>query len=282
MSDSSVEMHDNRKLSFAYPDLERLANERFSHIPMGVEGVEDTMLYLNRIVDLPDENKSVIVIGCGPQPYSLRRLLELGYDATGVEPVPGFVENAATFLGETGRVALGEAENLPYGDESVGVVLLESVLDHVDSPTKALDEAFRVLMPGGVLVVETTNRFRFHPLGVNGEYQIPFFNYFPKTLKEALVHHHLHYNPTLANYSTRPAVHWFSYADLCALGRQVGFYRFYPRFDGMRPTDPALAGARLRRLMLDKIQRSPIFRTLALLQFGGGIFMLKREERQST
>ena len=41
--------------------------------------------------------------------------------------------------------------------------------------------------------------------------------------------HHLHYNPSLANFSLRPAVHWWTYADLCRAGREAGFAQFYTR-----------------------------------------------------
>ena len=41
----------------------------------------------------------------------------------------------------------------------------------------------------------------------------------------------LHYEPQLANYNARPAVHWFSFPDLCRLGREAGFAQFYSPLD---------------------------------------------------
>ncbi|MFN3388349.1 MAG: class I SAM-dependent methyltransferase [Allosphingosinicella sp.] len=272
-------LYEGRKLAEAYPGLETMANEHFTTHAMGVEGVAETMTILSRITDLPAGNNKVALVGCGPLPYSLKTLVGMGYDVVGVEPVPGFVESARNFLGDSGaRVLQGSAENLPFEDNSMAAVVLETVLEHVDSPSKTLNEAYRVLAPGGVAFIETLNRHRFSIRGFNGEYNLPFFNYYPKTLKEAFVHHHLHYNPKLANYSTRPAVHWFSYADLCAAGREAGFYRFYPRFDGMRPGDPSVSRGKMRQLMLKKIRFSPFFRFLALLQYGSSVFMLKRPD----
>lgn len=48
---------------------------------------------------------------------------------------------------------LGVAEDLPFEDDSVDVVLFVYSLHHVDDPDRALSEAARVLRPGGVLVV---------------------------------------------------------------------------------------------------------------------------------
>lgn len=272
-------LYDGRKLAEAYPGLEDMANAHFTTHPMGVEGVAETMTILSRITDLPAGNRNVALIGCGPLPYSLKTLADMDYDVVGIEPVPAFVESARSFLRDSRATVLqGSAESLPMEDESMAVVLLESVLEHVDSPSKTLAEAYRVLVPGGVAFIETSNRRRLSPRGFNGEYNIPFYNLFPKTLKEVIVHQHLHYNPKLANYTTRPAVHWFSYADLCARGREAGFYRFYPRFDGMRPGDPSVSRGKMRQMMLRKIRFSPFFRFLALLQYGSAVFMLKRPD----
>lgn len=272
-------LYEGRKLAEAYPGLETMANEHFTTHPMGVEGVAETLTILSRITHLPPGNNKIGLIGCGPLPYSLKTLAEMNYDVIGIEPVPGFVESARNFLGDsTATVLRGSAESLPMEDNSMAVILLESVLEHVDSPSKTLAEAYRVLAPGGVAFVETSNRRRLSLRGFNGEYNIPFYNHFPRTLKEAIIHQHLHYNPKLANYTTRPAVHWFSYADLCARGREAGFYRFYPRFDGMRPGDHSVSRGKMRQLMLKKIRFSPFFRFLALLQYGSSVFMLKRPD----
>jgi hypothetical protein len=86
----------------------------------------------------------------------------------------------------------------------------------------------------------------------------------------------LHHDPSLANFSPRPAVHWFCYTDLCELGRQVGFFLFYLTLDLAEPSDPAIANSRVRRTMLNPVRSSAWLRGLALLQFGSSIFMYKR------
>ena len=125
--------------------------------------------------------------------------------------------------------------------------------------------------------MQTTNRHRVSLTGNCGEFNIPFYNLFPATLKEAFVHEQLHYRPQLSNWTQRPAVHWFSYADLCHRGREAGFHRFYSKFDLLKPGDPSAAG-RLRQLLVTKLRYSPWLRWLALLQYGDSIFMLKRSK----
>jgi SAM-dependent methyltransferase len=171
----------------------------------------------------------------------------------------------------------GSAEQLPFQDESVGVVLVESVLEHVDSPIRSLQEAYRVLAPGGVAYVQTTNRHRISLKGDNGEFSIPFLNFMPKVVKEAAVHHHLHFDPRLAAFSPRPAVHWFSYADLCKLGRDVGFFQFYSKFDLIAKDDARLKANRLRAKLIDSFRYNMWLRALALIQFGDAVYMLKRK-----
>jgi hypothetical protein len=100
-------------------------------------------------------------------------------------------------------------------------------------------------------------------------------------LKESYIFRHLHYEPRLANFTERPAVHWFSYADLCAVGRLAGFAQFYSPLDLRTRSDARSSRNPLKRWLLggwplEAIQRNPLLRSVALTQLGGEIIMLKR------
>jgi ubiquinone/menaquinone biosynthesis C-methylase UbiE len=263
-----------RPLASGYAGLEEAGVAYFAaHQP---ERPETDKLIWNLRVLLGDCEKPrrVAVVGCGPKPAMLRDLLSRGVDAIGVEPVEGLLESARAHLGEPNRAVLGAADALPFQDNELDVVLLESVLEHVEAVDATLCEAFRVVKPGGVLYVVTTNRYRFSASGHNGEFRVPFFNWFPRLVKEGYVFKHLHYKPTLADFTPRPAVHWFTYADLCWHGRQAGFAQFYSLVDLLDEKAPAVLRSRLRRMALP--QYNPWVRALVLTQFGGSIFMLKR------
>jgi ubiquinone/menaquinone biosynthesis C-methylase UbiE len=229
-----------------------------------------------------EELKNVLFLGCGPKPKSLEMLTQRGYEVVGVEPVPSFVRSAREYLGAPDRVLEGAAEEIPLASGSQDMVICESVLEHVESPTKSLDEIFRVLAPGGVACIITSNRHRVSLKGHNGEFNVRYYNWLPDVVKESFVFKHLHYDPSLANYTQRPAVHWYSYADLCKLGRQAGFYKFYSILDLLEKKDPLIAKNRLRVLLLDKLnlldklKYNPWLRALALTQSGGFVVMNKR------
>ncbi|AHG91040.1 methyltransferase [Gemmatirosa kalamazoonensis] len=274
----SITTPNDRRLTELYPGLDRLAADYYAqHQEVGSEALA-VIRWIDRLVDLSTGSRRVVVVGCGPKPIAMQQLLEAGYDAVGVEPVPLMAEDARRFLGDPSRVATAAAEALPYPDGSCRVVLLENVLEHVDSPLATINEAYRVLEPGGVCYIYTTNRYRLSLTGKNFEYRVPFYNWFPETLKEAYVHHHLHFDPRLANYSVRPAVHWWSYADLCRLGRLAGFAYFYSRLDVLEPPPPNGMRSRVRHAVLERVRKSPWLRAMALLQFGNSIFMVKRRD----
>ncbi|HKQ08533.1 MAG TPA: class I SAM-dependent methyltransferase [Blastocatellia bacterium] len=276
---SRRDLYADRRLAEGYPGLDRLALKNFT-ATLDAQPDDSTRLdrllgRLNRLIDL-ERARNIVVLGCGPRPQTVKHLLERRFNAIGVEPVPLFVEAAREYLNDTVHVMEGAAERIPVADGSQQIVFCDSVLEHVVSPTRSLDEMHRVLAPGGIAFITTTNRYRFSITGDNGEFMFRFFNWLPALLKESLVHHHLHYDPRLANYSQLPAVHWFSYAELCRLGREAGFAQFYSLLDLIDTSDPGVSGSRLKRWLADRLKFNPWLRTLALTQRGDTIIMLKR------
>jgi len=277
------DLYSNRALTEGYPDLGRLAHEYF----VGTQSARaDDEPRVDRILRLMarlitfEPGQRTCVIGCGPVPQIMRVLMSRGFDVSGVEPVVSFVDEANAYLGAS-KVLVGAAESIPLPDASQHVVFFENVLEHVESPVRSLEEIYRVLMPGGVVLLTTTNRHRVSLTGENGEYNVPFFNWLPRLVKESYVFSHLHYRPSLANFTERPAVHWFSYGDLCALGRQAGFAQFYSLLDLRRRSDVPGTANPIKKLLLgsrllDTVKQSPWLRALALTQMGGDIIMVKR------
>jgi SAM-dependent methyltransferase len=277
----------DRKLSQGYPDLDRRAlatyiatlDARRDDTPR----TERLLTYFGRLIDLSC-HPNILVLGCGPKPAPMRVLLQRGCNVVGVDPVPSFVRTAGEFLGTPDRVVEGRAEKIPLPACSQDIVLLESVLEHVDSPVDSLKEIHRVLRPGGIVFVITTNRYAVSLNGFNGEFNVPFFNWLPGNFKESFIFFHLHFDPRIANYTERPAVHWFSFSELCSIGRAAGFSRFYSLLDLQDADDAVIGGAprsairRLARgLALHAVHSTPWLRGLALTitDHGGQIIMLK-------
>lgn len=279
---SRTTLYAQRRLSEQYPNLERLYDTAFNRtlapLPEDGPGVDRQLGYLNRLIDV--RKGRTLVVGCGPQPRMVKQLLARGYDAVAVDPVPAFVRAAGEYLGSPARVVEGVAESIPLPSASVQLVYCNSVLEHVDSPLASLREMARVLAPGGAALIITTNRYRVSLRGDNGEYTVPFLNWFPEVVRECYAFQQLHYDPSLARYSDRPAVHWFSWSDLCRVGRDAGFAHFYSTLDLLEPDDAPVAGSLLKRSLLARVQCTPWLRALALTvtYFGGIAVMLKRSQ----
>jgi ubiquinone/menaquinone biosynthesis C-methylase UbiE len=279
VAEDAGSLYRSRRLPEGYPGLDARSIEWYqddvSQRPEETPRVQRLLDCLDRLIAI-HAHRNFLVVGCGPQPTSMRLLREMGFNVVGVEPVPLFIAGARRFLRDDEAVLPGRAEDLPSEDESQHVVLLESVLEHVDSVERTLAEAQRVLVPGGVAYVITTNR---HRLGRHRtEFNIPFYPHLPGVVKESYVFQHLLYVPSLANYTERPAVHWFTFAELCDRGRAAGFTRFYSHLDLKSPEPSSFLGRhrRLKSVALSHIQRSPWLRAIALSQHGGTIFMVKR------
>jgi hydroxymethylpyrimidine/phosphomethylpyrimidine kinase len=73
----------------------------------------------------------------------------------GVEPAKEMAELARNRGIE---VKIGTAENAPFPDERFDTVLLSTVLSYADNPQQVVNEAFRILKPGGYIVVSFLTR----------------------------------------------------------------------------------------------------------------------------
>lgn len=92
-----------------------------------------------------DDPADTVSIGCGTGLFEQR----LGI-RRGCEPSAGM----ARLSRKRGiDVTIGPAEAVPFDDESAGCVLLSTIISYVKDRPKAMREAFRVLRPGGTIVL---------------------------------------------------------------------------------------------------------------------------------
>jgi SAM-dependent methyltransferase len=84
-------------------------------------------------------------------------------------------------------VACGDAERLPFQDEAFSSVVTLETIEHLEQPDQFLDELWRVISPGGVLVLSTPNAL-VSPQTGDGLPRNPFhrFEYTPQQCLDAV------------------------------------------------------------------------------------------------
>lgn len=106
-------------------------------------------------IDLP-KTATVLDVGCGTGPVSreLAGRLPAG-EIVGIDPSPVFLATARKLAGDLSNLTFveGDCRDLPCADGRFDAVIFYTTLSHVPRPGIALQEAFRVLRPGGVLAV---------------------------------------------------------------------------------------------------------------------------------
>jgi len=107
------------------------------------------------------ESECVLGVGCGTGVYLLE-LAQRGAQVAGVDSSPNMIEIAQRKLAGAGYAAhlkLADAEALPFPDDTFDTALSVLLLEFVAAPQKIIREMFRVVKPGGRLVIGTLNRY---------------------------------------------------------------------------------------------------------------------------
>lgn len=176
-----------------------------------------------------DDRLRVADIGCGPGTSSLvwssRGHFVAGLDIN--QPLLDLARSRARERGLNAEFLVGSAHALPWPNDSFDVCLLPELLEHVPRWEPCLDEIQRVLRPGGLLFISTTNTL----CPVQREYRLPLFSWYPSPLKRFFARQAAGPRPQLANYATYPAVNWFNFYSLRRALVARGFTAFWDRFD---------------------------------------------------
>ena len=124
--------------------------------PRGHEPVFDRVLEAAG----PLQGLRVLEIGCGGGRLLERVLAGGAASAAGLDHSPDMLaltiaRNRAAVADDRLRVKLGDAAELPWPDASFDLALSANMFFFVERPQQTLEELFRVLAPGGRLVVST-------------------------------------------------------------------------------------------------------------------------------
>lgn len=91
--------------------------------------------------------------GCGTGLF----LRHLPPGAVGLDINPRNLEKARKHAPQA-KLVLGDVEAMPFADASFATIIMTEILEHLPDPTTMLQEVWRVLSPGGVVIGSTPRR----------------------------------------------------------------------------------------------------------------------------
>jgi ubiquinone/menaquinone biosynthesis C-methylase UbiE len=114
------------------------------------------------IVNNYDKRAKLCDLGCGAGPVTFE-LLRKGYDITGLDYSLDMLNNAARRIGSGqiyGKPLInGNCEALPLGNDVFDCVACLGVISYVEHYENIIKEIFRVLKPGGIVLVTFRNKY---------------------------------------------------------------------------------------------------------------------------
>lgn len=112
----------------------------------------------------PQAHHTAADLGCGTG-YILEALAPLVSRAYGIDASPGMLQKVREKMQSAGyrhvNLIEGRLDALPLAENSLDLAFSNMVLHHLPQPAAALNEAFRVLRPGGRYIVTDLDEHKF-------------------------------------------------------------------------------------------------------------------------
>ena len=137
--------------------------ERFDPATMQGEIIQAEHLARYRWASPIALGRRVLDAGCGTA-YGSMLLAEAGAsEVVGMDRAPEVLDSVRAEMPDTVVLEEGDVTSLPYEDGRFDLVVCFEVIEHLDDPSRALDEFRRVLSPEGILAVSSPNRDVYPP-----------------------------------------------------------------------------------------------------------------------
>lgn len=253
---------------YAEASLSAVTRERFISVRECVLRIVHENSSAPRVLRVAD-------IGCGAGAQCLV-WAELGHQLHGVDINRRLLELAkdrASHAGHAMDFQLGSATALPWPDASMDVCLLLELLEHIGPWENCLNECARILRPGGVLFLTTTNKL----CPMQQEFQLPFYSWYPAPLKRRCERLAVTARPHWVNFAKYPAVNWFSVYGLTSFLERLGF-DCRDRFDLIDAAKRSV----LEKKFLVAVRQSKILRCMAHILTSSTIVAAVKTKKGST
>jgi ubiquinone/menaquinone biosynthesis C-methylase UbiE len=138
-----------KRKSQAYFDTSAAAYDQSSDM-----GIRPALLagILERLTDFPQPD-SILDVGCGTGELLFQLKSRMNTELAGLDLSSNMLEVARKKLGNNADLRQGDAESLPWQASRFDLVLCTLSFHHYPQPVQALTEMWRVLKPGGTLLL---------------------------------------------------------------------------------------------------------------------------------
>lgn len=127
---------------------------------------QEAHLRYNRAIKLADIRSNSIILDIGCKYALLKYMLKdknINVDYFGIDITDKVFSRIENF--DSTRFKIADAsKGIPFEDEKFDYVFALEILEHVESPTKMLQEIHRVLKPNGVLILSVPNPYAWNEI----------------------------------------------------------------------------------------------------------------------
>jgi 2-polyprenyl-3-methyl-5-hydroxy-6-metoxy-1,4-benzoquinol methylase len=138
-----------------YPEynvLKKLLGCFFFFFPTERAEVDFTVLYLKN-----NEKGRLLDVGCGNGTF-IGKMQQLGWETEGIDFDPKAIEYCKS---KGLKAYTGGLESHKFPSGSFDIITINHVIEHIHDTKKLIEECFRILKPGGKLVIATPNSDSF-------------------------------------------------------------------------------------------------------------------------
>jgi ubiquinone/menaquinone biosynthesis C-methylase UbiE len=125
--------------------------------------IPDYHLELIRLIKRYSPGKKVLEVGFGTG-GDLIELAKKNFSCFGIESSKVAYKNSLKKFPKSIKTIFGDAEELPWRDNSFNLIFHQGVLEHFKDPQKFLQEQYRVLSPGGILIIDVPHKWNIYTL----------------------------------------------------------------------------------------------------------------------